>query len=169
MSLKDQLKKLNLNASEVNSKSEGDLILSDTFKKNKIISKINSTNLINKFNVSENYIVYSNDPKDLELMSGEKEKLAFQESEQNKILHKQFTVVFRIEKNGRGGKTVTVLDQLPADDFFLKELTKELKTKCGVGGSFQIVNQVGMIEIQGDKRDSIKKILEFKNIKFKGV
>lgn len=89
---------------------------------------------------------------------------------QNKILEKNnFTAVFRIEKNGRGGKIVTVLDQLPSQDQFLKDLTKEFKVKCGVGGTYTVVNQVGVIEVQGDNREKMKKILESKKIKFKGV
>jgi len=114
-------------------------------------------------------LVYSDDPKDQAKMSGELERREFEAQQVQIIKDNKFTVVFRIEKNGRGGKTVTVLDQLPAHDTFLKELTKELKAKCGVGGSYFLEGSKGCIEIQGDKRDAIKKILEAKKIKFKGV
>ncbi len=80
-----------------------------------------------------------------------------------------FVVVFRIEKNGRGGKTVTVMDQLPKEEIFLQNLTKEIKNKCGVGGTYVMTGKEGLIEIQGDKRDQIKKILDEKGIKYKGV
>lgn len=114
-------------------------------------------------------LVYSDDPKDQAKMSGELEKKAFEDQQKAKIADKKFVIVFRIEKNGRGGKTVTILDQLPAYDPFLKELTKELKAKCGVGGSYFIEEDRGCIEIQGDKREAIKKILDVKTMKYKGV
>lgn len=114
-------------------------------------------------------LVYSDDPKDQDIITGKSERDAFEAQQKEIVLEKKFTVVFRIEKNGRGGKTVTILDQLPSLDSFLKELTKELKAKCGVGGSHFINGKYGCIEIQGDKRDAIKKILESKAIKYKGV
>ncbi len=114
-------------------------------------------------------LVYSDDPKDKALLDGSAAK-KIEIDNQNKILEKNnFTAVFRIEKNGRGGKIVTVLDQLPSQDQFLKDLTKEFKVKCGVGGTYTVVNQVGVIEVQGDNREKMKKILESKKIKFKGV
>lgn len=120
-------------------------------------------------------LVYSDDPKDQAKMSGLNEKIALEEAQKKLIAENKFVAVFRIEKNGRGGKTVTVLDQLPAYEPFLKDLTKELKAKCGVGGSFYIGNAdvrgeaKGCIEIQGDKRDAIKKILDVKKLKYKGA
>ncbi len=114
-------------------------------------------------------LVYSDDPKDQAIMSGENERKTFEAQQKQIVADKKFVIVFRIEKNGRGGKTVTVLDQLPAYEPFLKELTKELKAKCGVGGSHFIEGIRGCIEIQGDKRDAIKKILDSKTIKYKGA
>ena len=113
--------------------------------------------------------MYSTDPKDQDIISGkgEKEKVLAQ----SRILvdSKKFTIVFRLEKNGRGGKVVTILDQLPNHETYVKELTKELKIKCGVGGSYKIEAGVSQIEIQGDKREAIKKILDLKQIKYKGM
>lgn len=117
-------------------------------------------------------LVYSTDPKDQAILSGEvaRQKAAQTELEQKSLIDsKKFTVVFRIETQGRGGKTVTVIDKIPASETFLKELTKELKSKCGVGGSYKIEGQFGLIEIQGDKRDAIKKIFDAKQIKYKGM
>lgn len=114
-------------------------------------------------------LVYSTDPKDQDIISGKaaKDKLAAQ----NRVVidTKKVTVVFRLEKNGRGGKTVTILDQLPNHETFVKELTKELKVKCGVGGSYKMESGFAQIEIQGDKREVIKKILATKQIKYKGM
>lgn len=80
-----------------------------------------------------------------------------------------FTAVFRLEKNGRGGKTVTVVDGFPKNEKFLSELTKEVKSKCGTGGTFSLAGKSGAIEIQGDSREKIKKIFDAKKIKYKGV
>ena len=41
----------------------------------------------------------------------------------------------RMEKKGRGGKTVTVVYDLPQNAAFLKELAQELKRTCGTGGA----------------------------------
>lgn len=120
-------------------------------------------------NQKNSVLVYSTDPKDQEILSGKAEKNKLNEQSQLLVDSKKFTVVFRLEKNGRGGKVVTVLDQLPNHQTFVKELLKELKTKCGVGGSFKIESGIGLIEIQGDKREAIKKILDTKQIKYKGM
>ncbi|MGZ3749624.1 MAG: hypothetical protein ACXVCD_19960 [Pseudobdellovibrionaceae bacterium] len=115
-------------------------------------------------------LVYSTDPKDSVRCSRCKEltddcKCHAEES----VNMSQFTAVFRLEKNGRGGKTVTVMDGFPRNEEFLKGLTKEFKAKCGVGGTFTFTEKFGLIEIQGDKRAQLKKILETKGIKYKGV
>ena len=77
--------------------------------------------------------------------------------------------IFRLEKNGRGGKTVTVIDNLPKLEVFLKDLTKELKNKCGSGGTYSLEGKEGLIEIQGDKRVQIKQIFDKKGFKYKGM
>lgn len=55
-------------------------------------------------------------------------------------------VRIRRECKGRGGKTVTVITGIPIDEAALKELTGELKRRCGTGGTIK----EGNIEIQGD-------------------
>src|SRR5271156_6069035 len=72
----------------------------------------------------------------------------------------KFVAVLRIEKQGRGGKTVTVIDRLPKSELFLKDLTTKLKKKCGSGGTYLMEGKDGVIEIQGDKRDIIRVELE---------
>ena len=114
-------------------------------------------------------LVYSDDPKDKVLLDGSTLKNAIEIAQNKVVENNSFTAVFCVEKNGRGGKIVTVLDQLPVQDQFLKDLTKEFNVKCGVGGTYKIENNVGVIEVQGDNRDKMKKILEYKKIKFKGV
>ena len=70
----------------------------------------------------------------------------------------------RVEKSGRGGKTVTVVYDLPQNQAFLKELASELKRACGAGGA---VVEDG-VEIQGDLRDRIRAALEKKGWTVKG-
>jgi len=53
------------------------------------------------------------------------------------------------ETKGRKGKGVTVITGVPLDEMELKELGKQLKAKCGAGGTVRD----GVIEIQGDHRD----------------
>ena len=62
----------------------------------------------------------------------------------------------RVEKKGRGGKTVTVVYDLPKNDAFLKELGTRLKRECGTGGT---VTETG-IELQGEMRDRVRGILQ---------
>ncbi|MBR3412398.1 MAG: translation initiation factor [Bacteroidales bacterium] len=62
----------------------------------------------------------------------------------------------RMERSGRGGKTVTVVDNFVGTDDDLNALGRTLKTKCGVGGSVKD----GQIIIQGDFRDRITTLLQ---------
>jgi translation initiation factor 1 len=80
----------------------------------------------------------------------------------------KFVAVLRVEKQGRGGKTVTVIDRLPKNELFLKDLTKLLKKKCGTGGTYLMDGKDGVIEIQGDKREIIRVILTQEKIPHKG-
>lgn len=61
-----------------------------------------------------------------------------------------------IEKKGRGGKTVTIIKGFIGNDEDLKELSKLLKIKCGVGGS----TKDGDIIIQGDFKQRIIDLLK---------
>ena len=70
----------------------------------------------------------------------------------------------RMEKKGRGGKTVTVVDGLPNNAAFLKDLCSELKRACGTGGAVD----AGLIELQGDLRDRVRDCLAKKGFVVKG-
>ncbi len=55
------------------------------------------------------------------------------------------------ETKGRKGKGVTVITGLPLDHTGLSQLAKQLKQKCGTGGTVKD----GAIEMQGDHRDMV--------------
>lgn len=80
----------------------------------------------------------------------------------------KFIAILRIEKAHRGGKTVTVIDGLPKSELFLKDLTTQLKKKCGSGGTYLMDGRDGVIEIQGDKRELIRAAFAKQGIQFKG-
>lgn len=52
---------------------------------------------------------------------------------------------------GRGGKAVSVITGLPLEETALAALAKELKQRCGSGGTVR----EGTIEIQGEHRDRL--------------
>ena len=70
----------------------------------------------------------------------------------------------RMEKKGRGGKTVTVVYDLPNNAAFLKELSQELKRACGTGGAVA----ENTVELQGDLRDRVRDHLVKKGWQVKG-
>lgn len=114
-------------------------------------------------------LVYSTDPNDQICPKCKEYQSECACVKQEAVLSRNFVAIFRLEKNARGGKVVTVIDALPKIELFLKDLTKELKTRCGVGGTYSVSGRDGLIEIQGDKREQIKKIFEQKGIKYKGM
>ncbi|MBR3615037.1 MAG: translation initiation factor [Bacteroidaceae bacterium] len=79
------------------------------------------------------------------------------EMEENETLPKQQQKLrVSIEKNHRGGKTVTIVRNFIGTSDDMKELGKLLKTKCGVGGS----TKEGEILIQGDFKEKVIEILK---------
>ncbi len=81
------------------------------------------------------------------------------------LLPGEQTACIRPEKKGRGGKTVTVIMELKLTPEDLKELSKQLKQKCGSGGSVKD----GNIEIQGDHRQLVAAELQKLGYKTKFV
>ena len=70
----------------------------------------------------------------------------------------------RMEKKGRGGKTVTVVYGLPQNPEFLRDLAHVLKRSCGTGGA--VVD--GGVELQGDLRDRVRDVLMKRGYVVKG-
>ncbi|MBW1212451.1 stress response translation initiation inhibitor YciH [Pantoea allii] len=73
--------------------------------------------------------------------------------------------IVRIQRqtSGRKGKGVCLITGVDLDESALNQLAAELKKKCGCGGAVK----EGVIEIQGDKRDLLKSLLEAKGMKVK--
>lgn len=72
-------------------------------------------------------------------------------------------VTIRIDRKGRKGKSVTVVEGLSVNPDHLAEIAKELKQSIGTGGTAK----QGRIEIQGEHRDNVATILQQKGIKCK--
>ncbi len=82
----------------------------------------------------------------------------------NQSIPGRIVAKLRMEKKGRGGKTVTVVYDLPQNEAFLKELAQELKRTCGTGGAVAD----NTIELQGDLRDRVREHLVNKGWQVKG-
>ncbi len=75
------------------------------------------------------------------------------------------TAHLRIERKGRKGKSVTLVENLTVHPLKLAELGKMLKQKLGTGGTVKN----GRIEIQGQHREKIAEILHDMDIKTKKI
>ena len=93
-------------------------------------------------------IVYSTNP-DFQYSTDEKEETETLPKQQQKLR-------VSIEKNHRGGKTVTIVKNFVGSDEDIKELGRLLKTRCGVGGT----TKEGEILIQGEFKEKIIEILK---------
>ncbi|MDE0876168.1 MAG: stress response translation initiation inhibitor YciH [Porticoccaceae bacterium] len=89
-----------------------------------------------------------------------------QESVQSQVSLTDGIVRIRRETKGRKGKGVTTVSGIDLPEPDLKTLAKQLKQKCSTGGTIKS----GVIEVQGDHRDLLKKELEKRghNVKLAG-
>jgi translation initiation factor 1 len=74
---------------------------------------------------------------------------------------KQQSPRVRREKQGRGGKVVTVVHDLELTEAELKTLGKELRQACATGGTVKD----GRIEIRGDHREKVVTLLQQKGFR----
>lgn len=102
-------------------------------------------------------VMYSTNP-DFEYQTNE-------EPEQELLPPRQQKLRLRMEKNGRGGKTVTVISGFQGPESEMESLARTLKTYCGCGGSVKD----GEIIIQGDFREKLKaKLISLEYTQTKG-
>jgi translation initiation factor 1 len=85
-------------------------------------------------------------------------------TERDEPLPARLVAKLRVEKAGRGGKTVTVVHGLPRNAAFLDSLCKNLKRACGTGGA--VID--GTIQLQGDLLERIRPVLVAQGIAIKG-
>jgi len=88
-----------------------------------------------------------------------------QKKQTSKVAASDGFALVRRETKGRKGKGVITITGLGLETKALKELAKKLKKTCGTGGT--VVDEI--IEIQGDKRDVIKSVLEKEGFKVKFI
>ncbi len=86
---------------------------------------------------------------------------AVDKSAETDVLPGNQKVRVRLERKGRGGKAVTVIDGLALRRSELGELLKQLKAKLGTGGAVK----GAVLEIQGDHCDAVISALEKKGYK----
>ena len=100
-------------------------------------------------------MVYSTNP-DFEFGSDEEE-------ERETLSPQQQMLYVSLDRKNRKGKKVTLVEGFIGTREDLKDLARELKSSCGVGGS------VGdrQILIQGDFRERVIKLLQEKGFKVK--
>lgn len=79
-----------------------------------------------------------------------------EEAEAETLPKNQQRLRVRMEKNGRGGKTVTIVAGFVGAEADLKELGKWLKGRLGVGGSAK----EGEIIVQGDFKTRVIELLK---------
>ena len=75
------------------------------------------------------------------------------------------TLKIQLDKKQRAGKQVTLVSNFIGTEEDLTALCKELKAKCGVGGSCKSDE----ILLQGDHRDKITQYLQSKGYKTKRI
>jgi translation initiation factor 1 len=93
-------------------------------------------------------VVYSTNP-DFDYSSEEKK------NEETPAPGEQLLYV-SLDKKNRKGKAVTLIEGFRGTQDDLKELSRVLKAKCGVGGS----GKDGLILIQGDFRERVANLLK---------
>lgn len=111
-----------------------------------IIVKINYMSSSQKKS-SQNKIVYQE--------FGTSQNVNNSESNISDLAPKQQNLKIQTSKAGRKGKTVTIISGFQCNSESLTKLLKQLKTKCGTGGTLK----ENTIELQGDLKEKLLGIL----------
>lgn len=75
------------------------------------------------------------------------------------------SVRVELQTKGRGGKAVTVIRDVTLNPEDLMALGKRLRSECGAGGTLKD----GVLEIQGDHREKVTRLLMAEGWKVKRV
>lgn len=94
-------------------------------------------------------IVYSTDPNFTPANDDDQEEI-------NTLPPAQQQLRVKLDTKQRAGKVVTLVDGFVGKEEDLEKLGKDLKTKCGTGGSAKD----GQILIQGDYKEKVTKWLQ---------
>jgi len=94
-------------------------------------------------------IVYSTDPNFTPANDDDQEEI-------NTLPPAQQQLRVKLDTKQRAGKVVTLVDGFVGKEEDLEKLGKDLKTKCGTGGSAKD----GLILIQGDYKEKVIKWLQ---------
>lgn len=81
------------------------------------------------------------------------EEAAATTEEKKGVQSERLDIVF--ERKGRGGKQATIVTGFVVEDAEVEEVAAQLKRRLGTGGSAR----GGEILIQGDRRESVKRLL----------
>ena len=100
-------------------------------------------------------MVYSTNP-DFQYESDDK-------GERETLTPQQQKLYVSLDKKNRKGKKVTLVEGFVGSSEDIKNLAKDLKSKCGVGGSVS----ENSILIQGDFRDRLMSLLQEQGFKVK--
>jgi translation initiation factor 1 len=100
-------------------------------------------------------VVYSTNPDFQYRYDGEERRETLPPAQQN--------LRVMLDRKNRSGKSVTLVTGFAGTEDDLTALSKELKTKCGTGGSVKD----GEIIIQGDFREKVMQMLQQKGYKVK--
>ncbi len=99
----------------------------------------------------EGGLVYSTQPETMEnIFAGLFDATPEEEKDAPPLTRQKLHI--RIERKGRGGKTVTILSNFHGSEEALRQLAKNLRQHCGTGGSVK----EGEIILQGDCREKVK-------------
>jgi translation initiation factor 1 len=100
-------------------------------------------------------LVYSTDQA-IPRLCDHREKKPGEKVLQASLRSPQQMVTMRLERKGRGGKSVTVIEGLQMPQKKREALLRQLKTGLGTGGTVKDT----ALEIQGDHRDPLMAALE---------
>lgn len=73
------------------------------------------------------------------------------------------TAKIMVDRKGRKGKSMTVVEGLKVNPMHLADIAKTIKQKIGAGGTAK----QGRIEIQGEHRDKVAAVLQEMGVKTK--